>query len=169
MLKSIVKWTLLPTTAAVLVACGGGGGGGVALPKSISGVVLDGYIEGATVCLDLNANLQCDPNEPSAFTDKDGRYSLSYDGSLDGLLVLAVVPEGATDSDLGRITKAFDLMSPAENALTVTPITTLVAADMSARKVSADDAVKAVTSQFGFRKPLLGYDLADSSTNCNTV
>jgi hypothetical protein len=167
MLKSIVKWTLLPTTAAVLVACGGGGGGGVALPKSISGVVLDGYIEGATVCLDLNANLQCDPNEPSAFTDKDGRYSLSYDGSLDGLLVLAVVPEGATDSELGRITKAFDLMSPAENALTVTPITTLVAADMSARKVSADDAVKAVTSQFGFQKPLLGYDFkkeGDSDT-----
>lgn len=157
MLKSIVKWTLLPTAAAVLVACGGG----VVLPKSISGVVLDGYIEGAKVCLDVNANLQCDNGEPFTKTDKDGRYSLSYDGSIDGLLVLAVVPVGAKDSELGQIEKAFDLMSPAENALTVTPITTLVAADMSARKVSADDAVKAVTNQFGFQKPLLGYDFKE--------
>lgn len=158
MLKQTMRWMMLPTAAAVLVACGGGGGGGAVLPKAISGIVLDGYIEGAKVCLDVNANLQCDAGEPSANTDKDGRYSLSYSGSIDGLLVLAVVPVGAIDSELGRIDKPFDLMSPAENALTVTPITTLVAADMSARKVSADDAVKAVTNQFGFQKPLLGYD-----------
>lgn len=159
MLKQTMRLMMLPTAAAVLVACGGGGGsGGVALPKAISGVVLDGYIEGAKVCLDVNANLQCDVDEPSADTDKDGRYSLTYGGSIDGLLVLAVVPVGAMDSELGRIEKPFDLMSPAENALTVTPITTLVAADMSARKVSVDDAVKAVTAQFGFQKELLGYD-----------
>ena len=158
MLKQTMRLMMLPTAAAVLVACGGGGGGGTVLPKAISGIVLDGYIEGAKVCLDVNANLQCDDGEPSANTDKDGRYSLSYSGSIDGLLVLAVVPVGAIDSELGRIDKPFDLMSPAENALTVTPITTLVAADMSARKVSADDAVKAVTNQFGFQKPLLGYD-----------
>jgi hypothetical protein len=158
MLKQTMRLMMLPTAAAVLVACGGGGGGGAVLPKAISGVVLDGYIEGAKVCLDVNANLQCDPSEPSALTDKDGRYSISYAGSIDGLLVLAVVPVGAIDSELGRIEKPFDLMSPAENALTVTPITTLVAADMSARKVSVDDAVKAVTNQFGFQKELLGYD-----------
>jgi len=158
MLKQTMRLLLLPTATAVLVACGGGGGGGTVLPKAISGVVLDGYIQGARVCLDLNANLQCDDGEPSDDTDKDGRYSLTYSGSIDGLLVLAVVPVDAIDSELGRIEKPFDLMSPAENALTVTPITTLVAADMSARKVSADDAVKAVTNQFGFQKPLLGYD-----------
>lgn len=104
MLKQTMRLMMLPTAAAVLVACGGGGGsGGVALPKAISGVVLDGYIEGAKVCLDVNANLQCDVDEPSADTDKDGRYSLTYGGSIDGLLVLAVVPVGAMDSELGRI------------------------------------------------------------------
>jgi len=145
------------TSLGLLAACGGGGGNGMAA-RVISGTVIDGYIEGATVCLDVNSNLICDPGEPSSKTDKDGFYSIAYSGSLDGLLVLAVVPVGAIDSELGEIKQAFDLMSPAENALTVTPITTLVASDMATRKVSVEDAVNAVQAQFNFKEPLLDYD-----------
>ena len=142
----------------LLAACGGGGGVSGVTPRVISGAVIDGYIQGATVCLDVNSNLICDPGEPSSTTDKDGSYSISYNGSIDGLLVLAVVPKGAIDSELGEVKQAFDLMSPAENALTVTPITTLVASDMATRKVSVEDAVNAVQAQFNFQKPLLDYD-----------
>jgi hypothetical protein len=159
-LKSIFRPNRLAMTLmslGLLAACGGGGGNGMT-PRVISGAVIDGYIEGATVCLDVNSNLICDPGEPSSTTDKNGSYSLSYSGSIDGLLVLAVVPEGAIDSELGEVKQAFDLMSPAENALTVTPITTLVASDMATRKVSVEDAVNAVQAQFNFQKPLLDYD-----------
>jgi len=46
---------------------------------NISGVVVDGYISGATVCLDNNNNNRCDITEPSTLTNKQGKYSLSFD------------------------------------------------------------------------------------------
>ena len=85
---------------SALAACGGGGGGSPA-PSTISGKVIDGYIEGATVCLDLNGNLACDPGEPSDTSKKDGSYSLSYNGSVDGLVVIADVGDNAKDADDG--------------------------------------------------------------------
>jgi len=64
-----------------LAGCGGGGGGGgggsssiatekalVATESELTGKVIDGYISGATVCLDLNNNYTCDPDEASALS-----------------------------------------------------------------------------------------------------
>lgn len=151
----------LTTLVAALAACGGGGSGGVtSTVNNLSGRIVDGYIGGATVCLDLNSNLACDPGEPQTISAVDGSYTLpTYNGSIDGLQVIAVVPVGATDSDLGVITKAFDLIAPAESASMVTPLTTLVANDMTTRKVSAAEAEKAVIANFNLPSAtLLGVD-----------
>ncbi|WP_157673108.1 hypothetical protein [Curvibacter sp. AEP1-3] len=47
------------------------------MTSQLSGVVLDGYLVGAKVCLDLNANWVCDSGEPSAITGAGGRYTLN--------------------------------------------------------------------------------------------
>ena len=76
MTKNKVALTLTAVAAAVLVACGGGGssGGGSA---SASGKVIDGYVSGATVFVDLNNNGTFDSGEPNTKTNANGDYSLS--------------------------------------------------------------------------------------------
>jgi len=44
--------------------------------QTISGYVVDGYIAGATVCIDLNTNDTCDADEPTTTTNEDGFYTL---------------------------------------------------------------------------------------------
>jgi len=51
--------------------------------NQISGVVVDGYISSATVCLDLNKNLLCDKEEPATTTDKKGKYKLDISSLTD--------------------------------------------------------------------------------------
>jgi hypothetical protein len=140
----------LVLASLALAACGGGGATGAAGSNpSLSGKVIDGYIEGAEVCLDLNANLACDTNEPSATTAKDGTYTLNTTGlstdQIKAAHLLTVVPETAKDADdNGQTLKeagksAFSLLAPAaayvgtEAAVTgavISPLTTLVAHDM---------------------------------------
>ncbi len=68
-----------------LAACGGSGDGDASAdpPGTLSGtVVVNGTVQNAVVCMDLNANEACDPDEPaSAPTGADGRYVLRYDPS----------------------------------------------------------------------------------------
>jgi hypothetical protein len=152
------QWVWVAAVAALAAGCGGGSGGIGSEPTTLAGKVIDGYIGGARVCLDINSNLQCDAGEPSAISAADGSYSLNYSGSVDGMQVLAVVEPGAVDSELGLITKAFDLLAPAENASVVTPLTTLVANEMTSRGINAADAEQAIKAQFNFSGDLLGQD-----------
>ena len=84
------KSILAVSIASVLTGCigggsdsdtGGGTGGEVTKTRTtnlqMSGAVVDGYIENATVCLDINNNSQCDVGEPSAKTDAQGRFNLA--------------------------------------------------------------------------------------------
>ncbi|MFM5265960.1 hypothetical protein ACET9V_06895 [Aeromonas caviae] len=72
--------------ALVLSACGGGsdgsnsdnGGNGAPADITLSGRALSSdYLVGRTVCLDLNANQQCDSGEPQTTTDSQGRFSFT--------------------------------------------------------------------------------------------
>jgi hypothetical protein len=150
------NWIWGAALSALVAGCGGGSG--TAQPTALTGRVIDGYIGGATVCLDVNSNLRCDAGEPTATSAADGSYALTYDGSVDGMQILAVVAPGAIDSELGPITKAFDLLAPAENASVVTPLTTLVSNEMSNRGINAADAEQAIKAQFNFEGDLLGRD-----------
>ena len=160
--------------AAVLAACGGGGsgssdGGGNTTP-ALTGVVVDGLIEGASVCLDLNVSLSCDAGEPTTTTKADGSYSLSLDGlstaQIRGAHILTTVPDTAKDADDGGKTlaeagkSAFNLKGPAEtfvsedgktiSSAVVSPLTTLVSHEMmSGSGKSADAAAIAVVANIG--------------------
>ncbi len=158
------NWTKTAVTSgltALLVACGGGGEGSSA-PGAFSGKVIDGYIVGATVCLDLNSNTKCDAGEPSTTTTAGGAYSFTYSGSVAGLHVIAEVPVGAIDEDLGAVTDAYSLFAPATAPSTVTPLTTLVSSEMMASGSSASEAESAVKTSLGISVDLLSNNFKAS-------
>ena len=70
--------------------------------KKVSGYVLDGAINNATVCIDTNGDKQCNSNEPSSKTLSDGHYSFEYEESIDIAkfeVIADIRYESATDSD----------------------------------------------------------------------
>lgn len=169
--RTTLGLTLLATAA--LVACGGGGGGGgtttAAGNASLSGAVIDGAIEGAIVCLDLNNSLSCDSGEPSATTAANGSYTLNTSGltaaQIKNAHVFVTVPLSAKDADdsgqtLAQAGKAsFNLLAPAESAVAndgaisgsvvVSPLTTLVSHTMMIDGSTAELAKGKVRNQLG--------------------
>ncbi|MEF9416835.1 hypothetical protein ABXT21_12250 [Ralstonia sp. SM1864_UCD524_TZ4] len=160
----ITRFALSATMAAVLAGCGGGGesttttnspGTNSPTPAgqmSISGKAIDGYLVGAKICVDLNNNGACDAGEPSTVTGPDGSYTLAVDGSTPGKKLLAVVTPAT--KDLSRPGYSF----PAEFTLSsiinseatqhITPLTSLVAAQVDAGR-SRTDASNAVVTLLG--------------------
>ncbi|WP_052262213.1 hypothetical protein [Pseudoalteromonas luteoviolacea] len=101
------------------------------------GRVIDGYVKGATVWLDLNSNAQKDDNEPFAISTDKGSYELEL--TKDQALCAAYaptyvdVPVGAIDEDLGEVTKAYQMVLPPSFTLPddeelqhITPLTTVL-------------------------------------------
>lgn len=149
--------------AALLSACGGGSSGSEdSATTSVSGIVADGYLKGATVCVDINSNAHCDAGEPvSAVTDAEGRYSIPDVPQDDAASspVVAVVPETAQDSDdiqydvNATVGSSYVLMAPAGKTGFISPLTTLVqAAMLDDPSLSANEAanrIKAAVPSLG--------------------
>ena len=117
------KGYVISSLAVLLTACGGGGVNGV----SIAGRVIDGYINGAVVCLDVNDNKVCDSNEPTATSGAGGAFTLNPPSTLDlsSVRLIANVPSTAIDEDTGAaVGTAYQMTAPA-NIAVVTPLTTL--------------------------------------------
>lgn len=147
--------------AALLAACGGGGDNAspAASPapstpgQSISGKAIDGYLIGATVCLDLNANNNCDSGEPSTTSGANGDFSIPYDGDIIGKRLLVQVTQATRD-----LSRPAGFSFPASYALSailggssvqhVTPLTSMVAAQMESGKSQAE-AIAAVQALLG--------------------
>jgi len=59
--------------------------------STLSGVVVDGYLDGAKVFLDCNNNLEQDYNEVTVdWTDKNGKYSFDVPDNTSGCAVVAL-------------------------------------------------------------------------------
>ena len=144
-----------------LSACSSGSGDSV----SLSGKIIDGYIKGAIVCLDENNNGACDNGEPSTTSAEDGSYSLNYSGSIAGKHILAIVPIGAMDSDLGPVTSEYNLLAPAESPKTVTPMSTLVSHEMIDKGSSASEAAQSIKTNFNLSQEPLDYDFKSKGDN----
>ena len=160
--------------AASLIGCGGGGSGSG--PTTLSGVVIDGYIKGAIVCLDTNSNQKCDaPSiDPQATTKDDGSYTFTYTGNIAGMHVIAEVPVGAIDSDLGTISTPYSMLAPAEAEsksapAVITPLTTLVSSEMLSSKSTAAEAEASVKANLNLSTPLVGYDFKKAGDTNSTA
>ncbi len=131
-------------TCLLLVACGGGGNSegnpatGLFDPDNLStpstpstaplnGIAADGYLVGATVCLDLNGNLVCNSGEPAATTGAGGAFSIdATQDQIDSNPLLLVADSGTTDEDTGApVAGDFILTAPAGSTF-ISPITTMV-------------------------------------------
>ena len=154
----LVKLTLCASAAVALAACGGGGGGSSGSPTNptpaattqLSGKAIDGYLAGATVCLD-NGSGACDTSQPITTTDANGNYSLQITGSVTGKTLDVLVSSTTTDTTNGNaaFTSSFTLSAVLQGGTTqnVTPLTSMVAAQMQAGLSfqQATTAVQAVT------------------------
>lgn len=97
-------------------ACGGGESNSPT-KYSATGKVIDGYVVGATVFLDINGNGKLDAsNEPSTVTTEGGNYELDLNEKQSKCLGYAPtvvdVPVGAFDEDLGKVTEAYQMILP---------------------------------------------------------
>lgn len=117
---------LLVAASLTLAACGGGSGG----TTSITGKAADGYLVEARVCLDRNANKQCDPDEPNTTTGEGGVFTLDGVTTADVAryaVVVEVVENMTVDEDTGqRIAEGFVLSAPPGKPEFVSPLTTAV-------------------------------------------
>jgi hypothetical protein len=140
-----------------LAGCGGGGGTATSTTPttptttSVSGVVADGYLLGAKVCLDKNNNKKCDSDEPSAITTAGGHYTLASVSSADiaAYPILVEVTPSATDEQRGAVTAGYVLTAPAGKTDFISPLTTLIQNQVETTGVSADDAERTVRNSLG--------------------
>ena len=117
------------TLLIILFGCGGGGGSSGATnsvgPVTISGSVQDGYISGASVFIDTNANYILDPEEKSATTNDKGEFSLYYEnGAPSGFLVSiggTDLDTGITDTELVFVKRVADI----SNTNLITPLSSI--------------------------------------------
>lgn len=155
---ALPRWSMLAgtvTVTALIAGClGGGGDGGAAMPTAsttpVAVQVIDGAISNALVCLDKNANGQCDTGEPSGRTDTAGNVTLAVSLADAGKYpVLALVGTDAVDADHGPVATAFVMKTPADKAAVVSPLTTLVQRAVEATGSSSDVAAQLLQSQLG--------------------
>lgn len=124
--KKTVFSTLAGSAAAALILGTSGCSDNDAI--SSSGTVIDGYLQNATVCVDINGNKACDTTEPRNNTNLAGYFSLS---TLSQAALIVDVSPGLTKDSLvmGQegepVTRDFFLTAPLSSP-TVTPLTTLV-------------------------------------------
>ncbi|MDD2774934.1 MAG: metallo-mystery pair system four-Cys motif protein [Gallionella sp.] len=141
--------------AALVAGCGGGGGGvaNIGNGTTVTGIVADGYLSGAKVCLDVNSNDICDTGEPFGTSAASGVYSISVSaGQTTNFPVVAEVLANSIDEDTASaVGQAFTLTAPA-GASFVSPLTTLVQQGVRAGLTQAS-AVDAVNAQLGFATP----------------
>lgn len=132
------KMLLASAISFALSACGGSDSdNNEPITASLTGKAIDGYIEGATVYLDLNFNRQLDSNEPHAITSNLGDYRLELNQAQQECAqyvpLIVDVPVGAIDEDLGIVEKAYQMVLPPkfepitkEDLYHVTPLTTVL-------------------------------------------
>jgi len=198
--KRIAAATLVLACAVQLAGCGGGGngstnnpppsgsGGGSPAPApnpapppaptttDVSGKAADGYLAGATVCLDTNANMKCDSGEPAATTAAGGAFTLAVPNSVDASTYAIVVEVGATtvDEDTGAaVGKPFVLSAPAGESAFISPITTVVHGMLLQNPaLTLDDAIEQVKLRIGassdvdlFEDYVAAEDASDASAD----
>jgi len=115
------------TAGLTLSACGGGSDSkstdnvppisSAPTTKIFSGKVIDGYVSGATIWLDLNGDGKFnEQHEPSTVSTDAGEYALELTESEQECLAYTTtyvdVPVGAIDEDSGEVTEAYQMSFP---------------------------------------------------------
>ncbi|MGF1753192.1 DUF1566 domain-containing protein [Vibrio makurazakiensis] len=175
MVKNQYRWISISLASSVLVACGGAESDSKlntstssTSSASLSGVVLDGYLHNAKVCLDKNNNAICDSGDGEvALTDAKGNYQLSAGGDVSGYnLLVEAIPGQTIDMDNPNqpIQSAFTLEVPATAPAVISPLTTMIASVADSSGISFSEATQAVASEIGVDSSLINADYAALNT-----
>ena len=161
-MKNTLKRLVLGATSAGLLAlygCGGSSssatnnetpGGVVVATTDVSLTVIDGPIQNAQVCLDINNNSVCDANEPTGKTDATGKVTIKVNSTDVGKYpVIAVVGTDAIDADTGAVPTPFTMKAPADQTAVITPLTTLVQNVVASTGTTSAAAAEQVKAQTG--------------------
>ena len=115
---------------------------------ALSGRVADGYLVGATVCVDINENNACDESEPSAITGDGGVYELEVAADQALKPIVADVPSDAIDEDTNEpIGKKLLLSAPPGRPEFVSPITRLVHQELGSNPAQDVETAEANVKQ----------------------
>ncbi|NRD74949.1 hypothetical protein HQQ94_17350 [Shewanella sp. VB17] len=89
----------------------------------LSGKVIDGYVSGATVWLDINGNRILEADEPRTLSGTAGNYAFEFTQTQADCVPYAAmyvdVPIGAIDEDSGEVIEAYQMAFPPS----ITPLT----------------------------------------------
>ena len=89
-------------------------------PKILKTRVIDGYISGANIYIDMNWNFTQDINEPSAYEDTENQEYWFEEDDFSGIIDwsiacsqarprVAEIPVGAIDVDRGNVESAYEM------------------------------------------------------------
>jgi hypothetical protein len=149
-MKNKLQIILFNLIVLMVLGCGGSSDSNDATQtqsyEEISGRAIDGYLRGATVCVDANLNQTCDDGEVSATTTEGGYYTLEVGADdIDKPLVLEADTDTFDEGFNQYLTKPLKLFAPAKSEV-LTPLTTVVQNYMY-KKFSKEEAEqKAVES-----------------------
>ncbi len=140
--NSIVKSIALSVTLSVVLAgCGGSSASNDDVVKkkivkddissiTINGKAIDGYLQYATVCLDLSQDGYCQESEPTTQTTEDGSFNLEINPDIqakESFTEAMLLVYGGKDVDTGEDFRG-KLLAPRETeVVNISPMTTLVA------------------------------------------
>lgn len=167
---SKIKKLAIGVAALTIAGCGGGNGADskkVSSPtktasRQLSGVVMDGYLHNANVCVDKNNNAHCDSGDGNiARTDAQGRYQLAVEGNLQQYNILVEALSWVTtdmDNPNQTLTKSFVLQAPAAEPEVVTPLTSMVVSIAKTTGVSVAQAKKKVATDLNVPESMMKAD-----------
>jgi hypothetical protein len=132
---------------------GGSGGNGGGTPVTVSGKAADGYLSGATVCLDLDSDMSCDTGEPTVQTGAGGAFTLTIPEGVTAAShpIVVQVSETTIDEDTGvAVGKPYVLSAPAGASDFISPLTTVVYGMLQQNPaLTLDDVVTQVKLSIG--------------------
>ncbi len=127
---------------------------GVPAPHlNTKGVVVDGYLNGATVFIDQNHNQKLDPGEISTVADVQGNFSFKGQETYGGVLLA----ENGRDISTGQFFQA-QYSAPAGSSV-ITPLTTLLQSVIQQGQLSQLSQAQAVSAFLSRLQLDIGIDL----------
>lgn len=179
---SLVKKFGAGAISVALVGCGGGSESDSKLPsaveptasRTLSGVVMDGYLVNANVCLDKNQNSICDSGDGAVVqTNSQGRYQLPIDGDTSGIRLLVEAIEYQTidlDNPNQPIESGYTLEQPAAQSAIISPMTSIIASLAEVSGESFEQAAQTLASDLNVSVNVLKSDyVAGSSVESRNV
>jgi len=115
---------------------------------TLNGVVVDGYIQDAKVCIDKNSNTMCEDNEDSTTTDSLGSFHLLTKNELNQTLFLPIIAYEGLDTSTQKnfqdqIRNIIDFSTFEENqTIVISPLTDLVAISFLNRESNSSTALQ---------------------------